>query len=217
MFRMNAFVATVLAGLAFSVLGSSTASAVSPGWLVNGTLLTGTQTAAVATTAAIDTKVIFGYGGIAIRCSTSALQVIGPQIESGSKISAASVLFKECKATGENCSLSSAMGGTIGTLPITSEVTLDGALAVQGVAKPQAGGIFATLKFEGEVCAETAKVPIKGTVQWLAPTGQDGRVSQLANVNISLSSGELEGGDQLAFLELGSLGKLASSLSWSFM
>jgi hypothetical protein len=217
MSKAKVIVAAFIAVLALSALASSTASAATPGWLVNGTLLTGTQTQALATTALVDEVGVLTFGSIKITCSATALSGVTPQIEASNKGSAASLIFKTCTAEGENCKLSSAMAGTIGTLPITTEATLDGVLAVQGVFKPKTGNTFATLKLEGELCAETAKLPVKGVAAWLAPTGQDERTLQLLGVNVAKSPVELEVGNTPASLKGSILIKLSNSLPWSFM
>jgi len=220
MSKAKLVVASFFAVLAFSALVSSTASAQTAGWLVNGTLLTGTQTAALATTAPVDEFGILtfgsGEGEVAITCSSPTLGGVSPQIEASNKGSATSLVFNECKSTSTGtCSLTS--GTSIGTLPITTEVTLDGALAVQGTFTPKTGKTFATIKLEGSNCAESGKIGIKGTAPWLAPTGQDERTLQLLSVNITKTQNVLEVGDAAASLKGSILLKLASSLRWSFM
>jgi len=211
---------TFFAVLALSVLASSTASAATAGWLVGGTLLTGTQTAALATTAAVDEVGILtfgtGTGEVAITCSSSTLGGESPQIEASNKGSAKSLIFKECKSTSAGeCKLTS--GTQIGTLPITTEVTLDGALAVQGTFAPKTGKTFATIKLEGTECAETGSIPIKGTAPWLAPTGQDERTLQLLSVNITKAQNFLQVGSAAASLKGSILLALVSLKGWSFM
>jgi hypothetical protein len=216
MSKTKVIVAAFISVLALSALASSTASAATAGWLINGTLLTGTQTAPLATTALVDEEGVLEFDNITIRCAAMNLIGTNPQLEAPNKGSATSLIFTECTATGENCKLSSALKGTIGTLPITTEATLDGLLAVQGVFKPKAGTTFTTLKFEGELCAETAKLPVKGDVPWLAPTGQDERTLQLLGVNLG-KTGLLEVGNAPASLKGSILIQLASLLPWSFM
>ncbi len=217
MSKAKVIVAVFISVLALSALASSTASAETSGWLVKGTLLTGTQTQALATTAAVDEVGVLEFSGITITCSATALNGTSPQLEAPNKGSATSLIFKTCVATGENCTLSSAMKETIGTLPISTEVTLDGRLAVSGAFKPTTGNVFATLKFEGSLCAETAKLPVKGRVAWLAPTGRSERTLQLLSVNVAKSPVELELGNAPASLRGSILIKLSNSLPWSFM
>jgi len=219
MSKAKLVVAAFFAVLAFSALASSTASAATAGWLVNGTLLTGTQTAALATTAFVDEKGILtfgtGEGEIKITCSSSTLRGENPKIEaSGNKASATSLIFEECTvtSTGE-CTLATT---SIGTLPLTTEVTLDGPLAVQGTFKPPVN-TFATFKLNGTNCAAAGVNPVKGTAPWLAPTGQDERTLQLLSVNITKAQNVLQVGSAAASLSGSLLLKLASLLGWSFM
>jgi hypothetical protein len=217
MSKVRLSVVAFFAVLALSALASSTASAATVGWLINGTLLTGTQTAPLATTALVDEEGVLTFGNFTIRCSAMNLNGTSPQIEAPNKGSATSLIFNECEATGENCKLSAGMKGTVGTLPITTEATLDGVLAVQGVFTPKTGKTFATLKFEGKECAETATLPVKGKAAWLAPTGQDERTLQLLSVNVTKTQDELEVGSTPASLKGSILIQLASLLPWSFM
>jgi hypothetical protein len=145
------------------------------------------------------------------------LGAVSSQLESPNKTSAASIVFKGCTASGENCTLSSAMKETIGTLPVTTEVTLDGALAFQGVGQAKTGSTLATLKLEGSLCAETAKLPIKGIARWLAPTGGQERATHSLSLNVTKAQEELEVGNAPASFKMDSLAKLANSLPWSFM
>jgi len=220
MSKAKLMVAAFFAVLALGALASSTASAATVGWLVNGTLLTGTQTAAIATTAFVDEKGILafgeGEGEVKITCSSSTLGGVSPQIEATNKGSASSLIFEGCESTSTGeCKLVS--GKSIGTLPITTEVTLDGPLAVQGVFKPKSGTTFATIKLEGTNCAESGKVGIKGTAPWLAPTGQDERTLQLLSVNITKEQNVLQVGSLAASLKGSILLALVSLKGWSFM
>jgi hypothetical protein len=214
MSRVKVVFAGLVALLAVSAMASNSAMAAGEGWLINGTLLSGT--AALATSAFVDETGMLTLGSTTIKCSASSLNGTSPQIESPNKGSATSLIFKECAVTsGGECVLSS--GTSIGTLPITTEVTLDGPLAVRGVFKPKTVTMFATIKLEGGNCAETGKLPIRGTAAWLAPTGQDERTLQLLSVNVTAASQELELGNIAISFKDSVLYKLASSLPWRFM
>jgi hypothetical protein len=210
MSRVKVAFAVFMVVLSASAMASSSAMA-TEGWLINGTLLSGR--AALATTAFVDQETVLGFNAITIRCASHTLTGVSPQIESPNMGSATSLVFEECSAEGGECGLSSPK---IGTLPLLTEVTLDGPLAVRGVFKAQKGETFATIKLEGVNCAEAAKLPITGDVPWLAPTGQDERTWQLLSVNVPLT-GLLKVGSAAAMLEGSILLKLASSLPWSFM
>jgi hypothetical protein len=197
--------------LALSALASATASAVTAGWMVNGTLLTGS--AALATTAAVDENGVLEGGGVKITCKGKTLNGAAPKIEAPSMGAASDLEFTECKAE-EPCKITTS---TIKTLPLLVEATLEGVLAVVATFKPQTGTIFTTLKFEGESCGLSGTTPIKGTAQVLAPTGQDERTLQLINATTSAASNTLFLGSSPASLAGSALLQLASGQSWSFL
>jgi hypothetical protein len=194
---------------------ASSAVAAGEGWLIKGTLLSGI--AKLANTTFVDEVTRMTFSGTEITCSGSTVEAVGPQLESPNMASATSLIFKECAVTsGGNCTLTS--GASIGTVPILTEVTLDGPLAVRGVIKTQNGtNTFATVLLEGANCGVQGKQAITGDVSWLAPTGQDERTLQLLGVNITEASKLLKVGGLGASLKGSYLGKLASSLPWSFM
>jgi len=219
MSKVKVIIAAFVAVLALSALASASASAATAGWLVNGTLLTGTQTAALATTAAVDQNGVLKFKGITVTCTGTTLNGVTPLIEaSGNKGSAGSLGFTGCSGGGENCTLALA-DSSIGTLPVvTGEVTLEGTLGVQATFKAKTGTLFTTLKFEGASCAIASEVqPVKGTAHATGPTGQDSNVLQLLSVNATSASEELKVGSSAASLIGSALLKLASSLPWSFM
>jgi hypothetical protein len=214
MSRVKVAFAGLVAVLAISAMASSSAMAAGEGWLINGTLLVGS--APLATTAFVDQIGKLKFSTTEIVCKATTLSGVSPQIESPNMGTATSLVFKECSVTsGGECKLES--GTTIGTLPILTEVTLDGPLGVRGVFKPKTVTTFATIKLEGTGCAETGKLPIKGTAAWLAPTGQMEQTLQLLSVNVTEASKELEVGSKAASLTGSILIALASLLPWSFM
>jgi len=214
MSKVKVVFAAFVAVLAVSAMASSSAMA-AEGWLIKGTLLVGT--APLATTAFVDEFGELTFSGTTIKCSGTTLGGVGPQIESPNMGTATSLVFKECAVTsGGACKLTS--GASIGTVPILTEVTLDGPLAVSGVFKTQNGtNTFTTVFLEGENCAVQGKQAITGDASWLAPTGQDERTLQLLSVNITEASKLLKVGGLGAKLTGSILIKLASSLPWSFM
>jgi hypothetical protein len=212
--RIKAVLAVVVVVIAIGAMSTSAAMAAGEGWLIKGTLLTGI--AKFANTSFVDELDNFTFSGTEITCSSTTLEAVGPQIESPNMASATSLVFKGCAVTsGGDCSLTS--GPTIGTLPILTEVTLDGPLAVRGVIKAQKATTLATIQLEGANCAEEGKQVITGSVSWLAPAGRDERTLQLLGTNVSEASGELKVGGVHTELKGSFLSKLASSLSWSFM
>jgi hypothetical protein len=219
MSKVKVIIAALFAVLALGALISSSASAATAGWLVKGTLLTGEQTAALATTAAVDQNGVLKFKEVVVECKGSTLDGVEPQIEAlKNKGSAGSLRFLNCSATGESCELEG-QPVSIGTTPVTAEATLEGALGVAATFKPKTGITFATLKFKEKTgCAVSGeKVPVTGEAPATAPTGQDERTLQLLNVNVSSASGKLKVGNSAASLEGSALLKLASSLPWSFM
>jgi hypothetical protein len=221
MSKVKVIISAFIAVLALGALASSMASAATPGWLVNGTLLTGDQKASLATTAAVDQNGVLKFKTVTIECKGSTLDGVDPLIEAlhNNLGSAASLQFLGCSATpASKCELEG-QPVTIGTLPVTTEPTLEGALGVAATFRPISGTTFATLKFtEKTECAVSAeKLPVTGSAPATAPTGQDERTLQLLNVNVSSATGLLKVGNSAASLEGSALLKLASSLPWSFM
>jgi len=214
MSRVKFALAALVVVLVVGAMASSSAMAAGEGWLIKGTLLSGA--AQLATTDFVDEHVIITFSGTTIQCTSNTLGGVGPKIESPNMHSATSLVFKECAVTsGGECNLSS--GTTIGSLPILSEVTLDGPLAIRGVVKPQIANTLATFQLEGANCAVEGKQPLTGDFEWLAPEGQDERTWQLFSVHVIESSKLLKVGGLGALLKLSILLKLASSLPWSFM
>jgi hypothetical protein len=214
MSRAKVVFAGFVAVLTVSALAPSSTMAAGGGWLITGTLLVGS--ASLASSAFVDEEGVMSFGSTTMKCSANTLTGLNPEIESPNMISATSLIFNACKVTSAGeCSLSS--GTSIGTLPVLAEVTLDGPSGIRGVVKPKTASTLATIKFEGIACAETGKVPIKGTVSWLTPRGQTERTWQLRGVNVTAATKELEVGNTAASFKTSILGKLASSLPWSFM
>jgi hypothetical protein len=197
--------------LALSAFASATASAVTAGWMVNGTMLTGS--AALATTAAVDQEGVLEGGGVKITCIGKTLNGIAPEIKASNKGAAGNLEFTECSAA-EPCKIATK---TIKTLPILVEATLEGVLAVVATFKPEVGTIFTTLKFEGTECSLSGTTPIKGSAQVLAPTGQDERTLQLINAITTAASNTLLLGSSPASLSGSALLQLAHGELWSFL
>jgi hypothetical protein len=197
-----------LAALALSALTSTTASAATAGWMVNGTLLTGSK---ALTTAAVDEEWQLNAAGVTIRCAGTNVTATGPEIVAPNKGAAKSVTFNGC-STNEHCKVPI----SISTLPILTEATLDGALAVKELIKPETKTTFATILFEGALCALEGVQPVSGRASVLAPTGQDERTLQLYKAT-AIEAGELKAGSNTATLNGSSLIKLANGEPWSFL
>jgi len=197
--------------LALSAMASASASAATAGWMVNGTMLTGS--AALATTAAVDQEGVLKGGGVTVTCKGSTLNGVAPEIKVPNKGSAGDLEFTECSAASP-CEVTPP---TVKTQTVLVEATLEGVLAVVATFKPETGTIFATLKFSGSGCALSGTTPIKGQAKVLAPTGQDERTLQLINAITTEASGELLLGSSGASLTGSALLRLASGQSWSFL
>lgn len=211
MYKVVRAVVVSVGVLALSALASVSASAATAGWMVNGTNLTGS--AAVATTAAVDQEGVLRGGGLTITCTGSTGSAAGPEIKASNKGAASSVEYSGCSAEAP-CTLGS---GTIKTVPVSSEATLEGVLAVVVTVKPETGTLFTTIKFSGAECGLSGTTPIKGSEKFLEPTGQDERTLQLANAITTEASGELLLGASAASTSGSALGRLASGLTWSFL
>jgi len=205
-------ITTLIAMVAFSALASASASAATAGWMVNGTLLTGSEL--LATTAKVDKNGVLSSpeAHVEVECSGN-LQGMA-EITAPTAASATTIEFTGCKALSANCALSSA---TIGTVPINVEATLEGALAVVATFKPKTKSVFATFEFTGEKCAAEGLNAVSGAAKVLAPTGQDENTLQLINAIATQASDELKVGSSPASLIGSALLQLASGRPWSFL
>jgi hypothetical protein len=202
---MSAFVAV----LAFSALASGSASAATAGWMLSGKLVSGSV--ALATTAKVDKKAKLVADGIEIECTSEVLNGVAPQITSPASGSATSLEFTGCVSRSGACTLGSTV---IGTVPITAEATLDGALGVLATFSPKTKTTFTTIEYIGASCALVGVQPVTGKVVVLDPTGQDEAASQLIEVTAASS---LKVGSSAATFTGSALLKLASGEPWSFL
>ena len=214
MSKAKVIMAAFAAVLALSALASASASAATVGWMVNGQLLTGSK--ALATTAAVDETATLSGGGFSLKCNGAILKGTTPEITSPSMGSAGSLLFTECISTTTNCILSSG-DKEIGTVPILSESTLEGASGVRSTFMPKTGSIFATIKFEGENCSGSGVKAVTGSAVTSSPTGQTESILQLLSVNTVASEGTLKFASGAAKLTGSALLKLASGEPWSYL
>jgi len=211
MSKVRIIMAACLGVLAFSALASASASAATPGWMVGGTLLSGSEK--LATTAAVDEKGVLKGAGVTITCEGKTLNGLEPKIESTNKGSATTLEFTVCSAAAP-CKVSPE---TIKTEPVSVEATLEGALAVLATFSPKTGTLFSTVTFSGSECALEGAQPITGHAKVLAPTGQDERTLQLIKAITTEATNELKIGNGAASLTGAALLKLASGKTWSFL
>ena len=175
MSRVKLVIVAFAAVVAVSAVAAGTAFAATEGWMVNGTMLSGSKK--LMTTGKVTSNGKLSAAGVEIECTSPEIEGNGPEITSPNKGGATSVIFKSCEVTTGKppCSLATK---TIGTLPVLiTEITLDGALAVKGKFVPEKGvgtkAVFATIKYEGASCALVGIQPVTGRVSFLASLGQD--------------------------------------------
>jgi prolyl oligopeptidase PreP (S9A serine peptidase family) len=212
MSKAKMIIPTLIAVVAFSALASASASAATAGWMVGGTLLSGSE--ALATTAAVDENGKLLASGITIECKGSTLNGVAPEIKSPNTGSATSLIFTQCQSKTESCTITPE---ELKTVPLNVEATLEGALAVVATFTPKTKTTFATIEYKGEDCALEGLDAVTGKAKVLAPTGQDERTLQLINAITTEASGELKDGSSPATLTGSALLKLASGKPWSFL
>jgi hypothetical protein len=199
---------------ALGALASASASAATAGWMVNGTLLSGTK--ALATTAKIDQDLVLKStaANIELECTGGALAEGTPEIKSPNAGAASSLQFTSCKALTPDCTLSSS---TVGTVPVAFEATLESTAAVVGTFKPKTKTLLATFEFGGEKCVAEGINGVTGTAKVLAPNGQQEGTVELNRSIVTEASGELKVASSAAEVKGSALVKLASDEPWSFL
>lgn len=171
MYRLKCLIAMFGVSLAAIASIASQASAVTAGWVVNGTTLTGT--AALATGILVDKTYELGVAeaGVTIVCQGKTANSVAPTINGATEmLNEASLELTECSGQGL-CSLATK---SFRTTPSLYDLTLDGVLAAKGrilaISKD-----LATLKFEGSECGIAGVQPLTGSSTFLLPEGQDER------------------------------------------
>jgi len=215
MSKAKMIITTLIAAIAFSALISASASAATVGWMVNGTLLSGSEP--LATTAKVENSVgVLKSAGadVEVECIGSTLNGKEPKIESPNTGQATDLEFTGCTAKTTNCTIGAS---TITTVPVGVEATLEGALAVIATFKPKTKTTFATFEFQGSKCASEGLNAVTGTAKVLAPTGQDESATQLITSIATEASTELKVASSPASLTGSALLKLASGAPWSFL
>jgi len=201
-----------VAMLAFAAVNSASASASTAGWMLNGTLLSaqGLTSAALSGTGTVDEAAELNGGGLNVTCKGPLL--LGSGAIEATGMASGQITFDGCTTTTANCEVPK----SVGTVPVLFEVTLDGALAVKAIAKPQSGTTFATVKFSGASCSVAGVKPATGEAELLAPEGQDERVAQLLK-GVQAANGLLKFNSNPASFVGGALLTLASGKPWSFL
>jgi hypothetical protein len=207
MFKTKMIVSALFAVLAVSAAVTASAPAQ---WMVNGANLVGNKK--LATTAQVDKKGILTFGGLNIECNGTLLEGSSPEIRAPDAGFASSLTFTGCATTNQNCSVPA----NIGTVPILAKASLDGALAVKAVFRPETGTTFATINLSGQKCAVSGVKPVTGDMETSVPTGQDERTLQLLETN-QAATGLLQVASSAASLTGSALLKLESGETWSFL
>jgi hypothetical protein len=191
-----------------------TASNAKSRWMVNGVTVTGAEP--LATTAAVNQNGVLTIGAVVVTCSGKTLNGVAPALV-GNTIAATSLEFTGCSASGSGCSLGGRnAGGTISTLSVGAEATLEGTSAVVAMLRPDKS-LFATIAFTGVACALSGVQPVSGSAKVLAPTGQEEKAVQSISLAATASSSELKVGSTPASFEGSASLTLANSKTWSFL
>jgi hypothetical protein len=210
--KAKLLLAMCLTALCASVSMPGSASATTAGWMVNGTILTGTAglPGTVATTpASLEDPEL----EISIKCNSKVVDGTNLQISAPSGGGADGLSFLECEAlTPAGCSLQSP---TIATLPLAFlEITLEGALAIAGGIKPRIKVTLGSFDLVGKACAIASIYTLGGTIALLAPLGQDERTLQEILIT---DGGRFKINSNPGRLDLTLSASLVSKQGWSFL
>jgi hypothetical protein len=199
--------------LAFAAVNSTSALAVTAGWMLNGTMLTaeGLTSAAIATEATIDSTVTLSDEVENVECSGRVL-LDNASIRVVNDILIGRVLFGGCATETKNCEV----GESQGVGPLLIEFTLDGVLHAKGLVRPETGTVLSTIKFSGELCAVSGVKALTGAYEVLIDEGQDERTDQLWLYK-QTANGLLKLGSSPASYVGAVLVLLANSRPWSFL
>jgi hypothetical protein len=208
------FAASTAAVVVLAALASTTASAVTAGWMLNGRLLLeeGLSSAALSAAPTVDKAFTIGtpIDGSELICT--GLAISNGSIKEVNLILATSLQFSGCVTTEPECAVPAA----IATVPVSAEVTLDGTLAAKGVLRPETGSVLLTVKYTGETCAAAGVRALTGDVETLFDEGQDERTDQLF-LAVQGSNGLLRFASNTATLTGAVLLLLANHQPWSFL
>ena len=216
MSKIKTIIAAFFAVFALTAMAAGSASAA--GWHVNGTELTGTQTAALSTTAVNDVSAVLNTPALPLKITCKgALEGVSPQIAAPNSGSATSLAFKECTVTEPTtCSLSSP---EIKTEAVTATVTTATNPVDHILFKPTTAKHFAEFTLEGGSCSISGKKAVTGTVVLKSGTGQtESSIQPLEGLgSLEQGSDSLQTANDPSYIEGGkALLKLASGAKWSF-
>ena len=217
MFKVKIIIAAFTAALALTTVMASTASAAA-GWLVNGTELTGTQSASLSTLAVTDTAAILHIPALPVKLSCSGhLEGVNPKISAPNTTSSTSLVFTGCSMIEPaTCELSSP---EIKTEEVTGTATLGPGESVLISFRPTTAKHFTEFTFVGTNCSISGKKAVTGAVVLKAPTGQLQLLTQALEGLGSLEQGgdSIQVANDPAYIEGGkALLKLESDAKWGF-
>ena|SRR5579871_791044 len=212
MSRTRLALVAFLVALALAAMGSSSALAVTAGWMLNGTMLSaeGRTSAALATEVAVDNEFQLSGGGLEVGCETVLFD--NGTIKETNDLLFERILFNKCNTQTQNCAVPTA----IGFVPVLLEFTLDGALNVKAIGKPETGTTIETIKFSGEACSVAGVKSATGEIEFLVDEGQEERTHQLLLV-AQPANGLLKFNSNPASLSGDALILLANDKPWSFL
>jgi hypothetical protein len=216
MFKVKIVIAAFTAGLALTAIVASTASATA-GWLVNGTELTGTQSANLSTLAVTDTAAILHIPSLPLKITCAGdLKGVNPKISAPNTWSVTSLTFTGCSVVEPTtCKLESP---EIKTEVVNATAALGPGESVLLTVTTTASH-FATFVLEGSSCAISGKKSVTGSVVLKASTGQLELLTQaleglgsleqgLNSIQVANDPTYIEGGKALLTLE--------SDAKWGF-
>jgi hypothetical protein len=208
----------LIAAILFAVPGALAGSASAAGWHVSGTELTGTQTAAVATTAVNDKPAALNVPALPLKITCDgSLTGVSPVIAAPNSTSTTSLTFHECSVVEPaTCKLESP---EIKTEAVTGTVRTATGTADHILFKPTTAKHFTEFELEGSSCSVSGKKAITGSVVLKMATAQTessiqaleglGTLEQGTDgISVANDPSYIEGGKLLLKLESGS--------KWSF-
>lgn len=200
---------SALAALSIAVPSCATAE-----WFVNGAKLT--TTAAVATTASVDTGVTLNSPSLhlTIKCSGATLELHVHEIFPNGALRYIAHAWLGCSVVQPtSCSIPSEITSNAVTGTTTTGTSPEDRLT----QKPTSGRLLAAITFEGATCPFLGEEPLDGSFTEKLPTGQNESVIQAVESLGSTENNSLELAGAKAYFEGGkALLKLASGSKWSF-
>jgi hypothetical protein len=216
MSRIKIITAALIAAFVLTALAAGPASA-NDSWFVNGTALTGSQTASVATLAVTDASPVLAVPQLPLKIGCQGhLEWVSLKVTAPDLFSANSLAFAECAVVEPStCELAEP---EISTEKIEGLADLAIGIAVRLLFKTPALHL-AEFELVGSSCSIAGKKAVTGTVALKVPTGQTETTIQALEGLGSLEQGTdvLETANDQSYIEGGkALLKLESGSKWSF-